>query len=56
METNTVLKDTTENTEFKKNNEWLENVVVQYTENTQFSTSESAEKQITETPYENVNT
>ena len=40
METNTVVENTTEITESQMNNEGLENAVVQYTENTQLSTSE----------------
>ena len=38
------------------NNEGLENVVVQYTENTELSTSKSVARKITEYPNENVDT
>ena len=38
------------------NNEGPENVVVQYTGNTELSTSKSVAIKMTETPYENVDT
>ena len=50
------MEDATEITESQLNNEGLENLVVQYTENTQLSTSESVTGKITETPHENFDT
>ena len=56
METNTVVEDTNEITESQLNNEGLENVVFQYTENIQIITSESVTRKMTYTPDENIDT
>ena len=48
LKTNTELKDTTEITESPMNNEGPENVVFQYTQSTELSTSESVAGKMTE--------
>ena len=50
------MEDTTEIIEPQPNNEGLENMVVQYTENTQLSPNESVARKFTESPVENVDT
>ena len=56
METNTAVGDNTEITESRLKNEGLENVVVQYTENTQLCTSESVARKMADNQDENVYT
>ena len=56
METNYVVQDSNEITESQLNNQGLENMIVQYTGNTQLSTYESVARKMTETPDENVDT
>ena len=50
------MEDTTEIIEPQLNNEGLENVDVQSTENTQLSTNESMARKMIEIPVENVDT
>ena len=54
--TDAVMEATTGITESQLDNEGLDNVAVYYTENTEFNTSESVERQTTESPVENVDT
>ena len=56
LDTDTIVEDTTEIIEPQPNNEGLENMVVQYTENTQLSPNESVARKFTESPVENVDT
>ena len=55
-ESNTEVENTTEITESPMNNEGLENMFVQYTENTELITSKPVARTLTETPDENVDT
>ena len=56
LDTDTIVEDTTEIIEPQPNNEGLENMVDQYTENTQLSPNESVARKFTESPVENVDT